>query len=45
MATLSTIFSGGIGVTSFVLALAYLMLQFIANNDFFAGGGPLWWWT
>ena len=45
MASLSTIFSGGIGVTTFVLAWAYLMWQFFANNDFFAGGGPLLWWT
>jgi hypothetical protein len=45
MATLSTIFSGGIGVTAFALAWAYMIWQFVANNDFFMGGGnPLFWW-
>lgn len=41
MATLSTIFSGGIGVTTFVLAWAYMIWQFLS----FTEGTPLmpWW--
>ena len=40
MTNLSTVFTGGIGVTAFFLSFAYMIWRFLS----FSEGGPLSWW-
>ncbi len=46
LSSLSTLLTAGVGGVTFVAMWSYMVLQWLASNDFWLGngGGLGWWW-